>query len=138
MTNATTTAPATTADLAADALREIKDKVTAYLAELEGDLARASSVITSEPFVVGFRAHGFYVKIAGMTGLDVLTSVQSCGIRSASRFSRADAEAITRGGNIKNGEGLIAEPIGYVQALRAEIATARATVALYADLGKGA
>lgn len=106
MTNA-----AVVATLAADRIADM----TSYLAELETERDGAGRMLTSTPFVIGF-GNGIYI---GMNADDTVKGVKL--LRGAVRFSRTSAENATANGNIQNGGGEIAFPIGFIDALDAEI-----------------
>ena len=84
--------------------------------------------MTSTPFVIGF-GNGLYLSFTPDTGTLRVSSVTPCDILRATRVSRGDAERLTANGNIRNGHGETAAPIGYVQSLDAEIVRQREILA---------
>jgi hypothetical protein len=73
---------------------------------------------------VGF-GNGLYLSFTPDAGTLRVSSVTPCDILRATRVSRGDAERLTANGNIRNGNGETAAPMGYVQALDAEISRQR-------------
>ena len=109
-------------------LDTITADITARLATLEQARRTESNVITSTPFVVGF-GNGLYLSFTPDAETLRVSSVTPCDILRANRVSRGDAERLTANGNIRNGNGETAAPIGYVQALDAEIIRQRELLA---------
>jgi len=66
---------------------------------------------------------------------NVVKTVKHAYLNTATRFSRENAEALCRNENIKDGNGAVARPIVYVQALKAEIESLKASIALFDNLG---
>jgi hypothetical protein len=116
---ATTTTP-TTADILAIC--------NSQLAELESTLRIESFCLTDTPFVVGFGPHQ-YCAIDQREG-NVVKTVKHAYLEDAPRFSREDAEALCRNDNIKDGNGAVARPLVYIQALKAEIESLKESIAL--------
>jgi hypothetical protein len=117
---ATLTAASTTADILA--------VFNSRLAELESTLDRASCCLTDTPFVIGFGPNQ-YCAINEREG-NVVKSVKFAYLADAPRFSRENAEALCRNENIKDGNGAVARPMVYVQALKAEIESLKGSIAL--------
>ena len=65
-----------------------------------------------------------------------MDKVATCGILCANRFSEQTATRITKGGNIRNGNGETAVPVGFLDALAAQVERQReliATLSSYLD-----
>lgn len=118
---ATLTAASTTADILAVFNRQ--------LAELESTLRIESSCLTDTPFVIGFGPNQ-YCAINEREG-NLIKSVKHAYLEDAPRFSREDAEALCANDNIKDGNGAVARPLVYIQALKAEIESLKESIALF-------
>lgn len=106
-----------------------------HLEEMEGQLEWERRTLTSTPFVVGFPQHGIYISLTERRD-GMMDKVATCGILYANRFSEQAATRITKGGNIRNGNGETAVPVGFLDALSAQVERQRelvATLSSYLD-----
>lgn len=115
------------------------DQRTAVLADAiakleanEANIVREASVvaITSTPYIIGFD---------GLEGLGLKFSpdgrtAQLVGYQFADRFSRWHAELICGVNDLRNGEGKVARPIGYVDAQQAALDATRSTLKMLREL----
>lgn len=112
----------TTMTNAAAVATEHAASMTAYLAELQAEREWAGRILTSTPYVIGW-GNGIYIAV------DDNQQVRGVGLlRGVTRFSREGAEKATAAANIQNGNGEAARPIGFIDALDAEIASTKATL----------
>jgi hypothetical protein len=121
---ATTNAPALTA-------ADIRAIFVTELAELEYTL-KMDSGLTDTPYVVGFGVNQ-YCAINEQDG-NVVKTVKHAYLNTATRLSRENAQALCADGNIQDGNGAVARPMLYVQALKAEIESLKASIALFDNL----
>ena len=115
---------ATLDTIAADLAADLATEVAARLVTLEKARAMAANVMTAWPFVIGFE-NGLYLSFTPDAETLRVSSVTPCDILRATHVGPEDAERLTANGNIRNGHGETAAPIGYVQGLDAEIARQR-------------
>jgi len=111
----TTTAP-TTAELLAATLDE-------QIAEAEFVLRHSRHSLVSHGCILQIVSGGSTITLSPVFGADDRTveAVQHSTAARATRLTRADAEQLCRGGNIRNGLGHVARPVFYRDAVAAEL-----------------
>lgn len=90
-------------------------------AELQRMLDASQRTLKSHGYVIVIRSGDFLMPMTlTMDGRKVI-DVKPSSLTRCSRLTKADAETVCRGGNVKNGNGETAEPMHELEALRLTI-----------------